>query len=108
MENADYYLAKEYLKLGLYLQTFELFMPLESGSFGPSNLEPCLMDLVNQLQPSQLGILFDDLEWQYEHKNSKAVYNFGLVNAHVGDTPKTTELLQTAMRFGVLEAIGVH
>jgi hypothetical protein len=64
------------------------------------------MTVANQLPPSQLGILFDGLERPYEHKNPKAIHNFGLVKPHVGVAAKATELLQTAMHLGVPEARG--
>jgi TPR repeat protein len=64
------------------------------------------MALATQPPPSQLGILFNDLERPYEHKNPKAIHNYGLVKTHVGVAAKAIELLQTAMHLGVPEARG--
>jgi len=46
------------------------------------------------------------LERPYEHKNPKAIHNYGLVKDHVGVAAKAIELLQTAMHLGVPEARG--
>ena len=62
MENADFYEAERFLKLGLYPQAFEAFMALEVGSYECSYLMPCKMALDNQLTPAQMDLLVRELE----------------------------------------------
>jgi len=106
MQNENFYQAEEFLKLGLYPQAFEAFMSLEVGALDPTFLKPCMMALANQLNQGQLVALYDELEREVRRKNAQAIYNFGVVKSHVGDIPKATALLQTAMDLGVPEARG--
>jgi TPR repeat protein len=106
MQNENFYQAEEFLKLGLYPQAFEAFMSLEVGALDPTFLKPCMMALANQLDQGQLATLYDELEREVNRKNAQAIYNFGVVKSHVGDIPKATSLLQTAMDLGVPEARG--
>jgi hypothetical protein len=106
MQNENFYQAEQFLKLGLYPQAFEAFMSLEVGALDPTFLKPCMMALANQLDQSQLETLYDELERELGRRNPQAIYNFGVVKSHVGDIPKATALLQTAMDLGVPEARG--
>lgn len=106
MDNADYYQAEQYLKLGLYPQAFEMFMSLEVGNFECTFLKPCTMAMAGQLNQSQLDVLFHELEREVKNKNPQVIYNYGVVAGHFGDIPKATTLLQLAMDLNVAEARG--
>jgi hypothetical protein len=106
MQNETFSQAEHFLKLGLYPQAFETFMSLEVGALDPTFLQPCKMALANQLYERQLSTLFDELEREVKRKNAQVIYNYGVVKGHVGDIPKATDLLQTAMDLGVPEARG--
>ena len=106
MENADFYEAERFLKLGLYPQAFEAFMALEVGSYERSYLMPCTMALDNQLTPAQLDLLFHELELEVKNSNARVTYNYGLVMEHTGNQAKAIQLLQLAMDLGVSEARG--
>ena len=104
MQNADFFQAEQYLKLGLYPQAFEAFMALEVGSAECTFLKPCTMALNGQLNQSELGTLFHELERETKNRNPQVVYNYGVVKSHFGDVPKATALLQLGMDLGVAEA----
>jgi len=62
MQNADFFQAEQFLKLGLYPQAFEAFMVLEVGSVECTFLKPCMMAMDGHLIESRLDELFHELE----------------------------------------------
>jgi len=106
MDNSDFYEAERFLELGLYPQAFEAFMALEAGSYERNYLMPCKMALKNQLTPSQLDLLIDEMEREVKKSNPRVTYNYGLVMEHTGSEAKAIQLLQLAMDLGVPEARG--
>ncbi len=106
MENSNFYEAERFLELRLYPQAFEAFMTLEAGSEERSYLMPCQMALKNQLTPTQLDLLFHELEREVKNGNARVTYNYGLVMEHAGNQAKAIQLLQLAMDIGVPEARG--
>jgi len=106
MHNSDFQRAEDFIKLGLYPQAFEAFMELEIGSMDCTFLAPCKMALNGQLNPSQLSILYDELEREATRGNAQVIYNYGVVKGHYGEVAKATALLQKAMDLGVPEARG--
>ena len=104
MEDSDFYEAERFLILGLYPQAFEAFMALEAGSYECTYLMPCKMALKNQLTPSQLDLLIDEMEREVKNSNPRVTYNYGLVMEHTGSQAKAIQLLQLAMDLGIPES----
>ncbi|NBW00899.1 MAG: hypothetical protein EBR85_04160 [Betaproteobacteria bacterium] len=102
--SADYREGEYALSMGAYMQAFEIFMLVEQEQADPTFLKCCQMVMANQLGESEHKELFTKLEQQMARNNGRAAYNYGLVLAHLGQTPRAQEVLNQAALLGVPEA----